>query len=649
MTLIKLASACLNQTPLDWEGNKKNILQAINQAKKENVGILCLPELCITGYGCEDAFFNKGLIETSFAVLEEIVPFTEGIVVAIGLPIFLEDDLYNTACLIANKEICGFVAKRYLASEGIYYEQRWFKPWPKDKTKLAAFGQKVYPIGDIFFNFSGIKIGFEICEDAWVKDRPGYKLAEFGVEIILNPSASHFALGKLEARKKLVVNGSKEFNSAYVYSNHLGNDSGRAIYDAGTIIASCGEIIQIGPRFSYQDVILTAAVVDLEEIRKKKKKMFVEDKDKEIKIDFKIKEVSEKEKFQPQENWELGDSIKEEEFTRAVSLGLFDYLRKSKSQGFVISLSGGADSSAVSSLVYLMLELGIKELGIKSLIEKVGIKNIAAKTAKELCHKLLLCIYQASENSGKITRNAAEKVANEIGAEFVELNISKIITEYQELVEKSIARKLTWETDDITLQNIQARVRAPSAWMFANLRNALLLVTSNRSEAAVGYATMDGDTAGSLMPIGGIDKAYLRTWLKWLETSGVEGRIKIPALKYVNEQEPTAELRPKGSKQTDEDDLMPYEFITAVEREAFLERLLPKQISEKLIKKFPQYSKNDINSWIKKFFTLWCKNQWKRERYAPSFHLDDQSSDPKTWCRFPILNSGFVKELSELE
>ena len=115
------------------------------------------------------------------------------------------------------------------------------------------------------------------------------------------------------------------------------------------------------------------------------------------------------------------------------------------------------------------------------------------------------------------------------------------------MVSRSIGRELTvGSTDDVALQNIQARVRSPGVWMLANLRGALLASTSNRSEAAVGYATMDGDTSGGISPIAGIDKAFLRRWLRWLETTGPQGLGPIPALQAVNVQEPTAELRPRG-------------------------------------------------------------------------------------------------------
>src|SRR5690606_12748950 len=107
-----------------------------------------------------------------------------------------------------------------------------------------------------------------------------------------------------------------------------------------------------------------------------------------------------------------------------------------------------------------------------------------------------------------------------LGAHFVEWNIDKIVEGYVDTVSAAIGRELTWQADDIALQNIQARSRAPGAWLLANTTGALLLTTSNRSEAAVGYATMDGDTAGGLAPIGGIDKAYLIDWLRWMERTG---------------------------------------------------------------------------------------------------------------------------------
>jgi NAD+ synthase (glutamine-hydrolysing) len=184
--------------------------------------------------------------------------------------------------------------------------------------------------------------------------------------------------------------------------------------------------------------------------------------------------------------------------------------------------------------------------------------------------------------------------------------------------------------------------------MIANLEGALLLSTSNRSEAAVGYATMDGDTAGGLSPIAGIDKAFIRRFLRWLEKEGVTGLAPIPALAAVNEQAPTAELRPPGEAQTDEGDLMPYELLDAIERASIRDKRSPREVFQLVRVEFEQYSPKQLFGWLERFYRLFSRNQWKRERYAPSFHVDDENLDPKTWCRFPILNGGFEHELREL-
>lgn len=264
--------------------------------------------------------------------------------------------------------------------------------------------------------------------------------------------------------------------------------------------------------------------------------------------------------------------------------------------------------------------------------------------------ELLSCVYQSTRNSSETTRNAAETVARAIGASYQEWDVEALVAGYRSIVEEGIGRDLTWEKDDVTLQNIQARVRAPGVWMLTNIRNALLLSTSNRSEAAVGYATMDGDTAGGLSPISGIDKAFLRQWLRWMERTGAGPDIvPIPELSVINVQAPTAELRPSDDKQTDESDLMPYPVLDAIEKHAIRDKKLPGEVWELMCETHPDYDRASLRAWVIKFFRLWSRNQWKRERYAPGFHVDDKNLDPKTWCRFPILSSGFRDELAALE
>jgi NAD+ synthase (glutamine-hydrolysing) len=656
MKLIKVGAAVLNQTPLDWTGNQTRIRAAIEEARRAEVSVLCLPELCITGYGCEDAFHSSNTVHRAWKALKELLPATKGMIVSFGLPVLHQHGLFNCACLAVDGRIAGFTAKRFLAGDGIHYEPRWFKPWPQQVRNDVAVEGETFPMGDLYFDCGGVRIGFEICEDAWVANRPGATLALKGVDLILNPSASHFAFGKLEVRKRFVLEGSRAFGTSYVYANLLGNEAGRAIYDGGALIASGGKLVGAGPRFSFQDFSLTSATIDVEATRLNQARTasFQPELGGEdeclVHMPFEFPSGTPEIPTIHLRAWETGVDVKEEEFTRAEALALFDYLRKSKSHGFVVSLSGGADSAATASLVHSMVALGLQELGPEGFRAKFAHipKLSVTADAKAVTRQLLTTVYQASEQSGSVTCEAARAVAAAIGAEHYEWEIGDLVSRYTATVEKATGIQLDWAKHDIPLQNIQARVRSPGVWFLANLKNALLLSTSNRSEAAVGYATMDGDTSGGLSPLAGIDKAWLRHWLNWIETRGPDGLFAIQALAAINRQAPTAELRPASCKQTDEEDLMPYDVLDAIERAAIRDKHGPLEVFELMKAQFPKYSIPQLGVWVERFFRLWSRNQWKRERYAPSFHLDDENLDPKTWCRFPILSGGFDVELAEL-
>ncbi len=658
MPRIKVATAVLNQTPMAWEHNTKNIIDAIEDARRQQVSLLCLPELCITGYGCEDYFFAYDLEEQAKKCLMEIVTHTEDMIVGLGLPLRHNNRLYDVACLVANKRILGFYCKQNLANNGIHYEARWFHKWPAGIVERTTIDHMDYPIGDVIFDVSGVRIAFEICEDAWVAHRPGRRHYERGVDIMLNPSASHFGFFKFVTRERFVIDASRSFGCSYIYTNMVGNEAGRAIYDGDAMIASNGEFLRSSNRFSYEDFLLTTAVVDTEYTRLSQVQNIADlPKDKFWKVpgtfDFPDIEpvplqVADLEAF------EGGGALKEEEFARAVCLALFDYLRKSRSQGFTVSLSGGADSAACVALCGLMIRLAEESIGLERFKQKLGhiekIQNCG--TVEDIAKELIHTIYQGTENSSETTLDSARSLAESIGATFYTININGLVESYTGLIEEQIGRELSWAKDDIALQNIQARVRAPGVWLLTNLTNHLLLSTSNRSEVAVGYATMDGDTAGSISPIAGIDKFYLRKWLVWLENVGcnVQGKhIKIEGLKKVNSLQPTAELRPADRKQTDEDDLMPYEFLDALEESAIRDKKPPVECYRIALVVFTdRYTPAQMLAWTERFFKLWSRNQWKRERYAPSFHLDDLNLDPRTWCRFPILSGGFERELQEL-
>jgi len=659
MKLIKTAAAVINQTPFDWSGNTARLTSLINEAKTKGVSLLCLPELCISGYGCEDAFYMPHLPARALSVLEELLPVTKGIVAGLGLPFLHRGALFNVIAVAVDGKLVAIVPKKLLAGDGVHYEPRWFKPWPAGIVEHAEiFGNDV-PIGDLFINCAGIKIGFEICEEAWAANRPGANLARLGVDVVMNPSASHFAFGKRQVRERFVAEGSRAFNVAYLYANLLGNESGRIIFDGGALIASEGSIVAYGPRFSFKDYQITEAVVDVEVNRMMRARTgsfqpLVGDESQHcVNAKFawpKIKSgASSVAKIG--DSWERSSDLKAEEFTRAVALGLFDFLRKSHLSGFTISISGGVDSAAVAVLTTDAIRLAADEIGLDGIKARLSyIKSIqSANSIEDVTRELIATAYQSTSNSSDATEEAARRLAASLEIGYHKWSVDPMIDQYEQAIAHATGVSFNWKQHDVVLQNIQARARGPAIWMLANLRNHLLLATSNRSEAAVGYATMDGDTCGGLSPLAGIDKAYLLRWLRWREKNAPEGLSSVPPLSLVNKIPPTAELRPKEFHQTDEADLMPYDVLDVIERAAIRDKKSPADVLATLAEAYSHYPEGDRQKWVARFFTLWCRNQWKRERYAPGFHLDDESLDPKTWCRFPILSGAFIEELKELD
>lgn len=605
---LTIGGATVNQTPIDWNNNTTNILRAIEDAQAQHVDILCLPELCLSGYGCEDLFLSEWLSENAWKELAKILPHVTEMIVCVGMPVRVDGYTYNGICIIQNQEVLGITLKQNLARDGVHYEPRWFEPWPSGVIKEIERGGKKIKVGDIVYECKGVTVGFEICEDAWRKNRPADNLCHRGVELILNPSASHFAMSKSPSREHLVKESSQKYNCVYGYVNLLGNEAGRMIYDGDILFARHGELIHRNKRLSFQPTVVQSCTVD-----------FDNPSPKSIKVGEDI-------------------SSKNEEFAQSTSLALFDYLRKSKSKGFVLSLSGGADSACCAVLVAEMIRRGSKQLGWEDFSKAL---HLTAKDEKEATSQLLTCAYQGTRNSSKETLGAARELAQSVSASFHHWEVDEEVTSYTSKIETALGRSLTWDSDDVALQNIQARSRSPIIWMLANIKNCLLLTTSNRSEGDVGYATMDGDTSGSLAPIAGVDKPFILQWLKW-----AEHELDYPGLHAVNNLQPTAELRPADRDQTDEKDLMPYHLLVAIEKAAIRDRKSPREVYFTLSGEF---DKGELKNAIRKFFRLWSVNQWKRERIAPSFHLDDLNIDPRSWCRFPILSGSFGRELEELE
>ncbi len=659
---IKVGAAAINTTPIAWQWNFAAITETVRAARDQGVRLLCLPELCLTGYGCEDLFFRPHVRTQALALAERLArdSAASGLILAVGLPLEHRGALYNVVAVLNHGAIQGFSAKQNLAGDGVHYEPRWFKPWPRSVVvNYALPGGAVVPLGDTTFEFAAggekATFGFEICEDAWVAERPGIALAKAAVDLILNPSASHFAFGKTHVRERFVTDGSRAFNCAYLYANLLGNEAGRIVYDGECLIASAGELVTKGRRFGYGRWRLTTAVVDLDTNRFSRTRSVSFRPDARTfypagKIEPTNEAVSRAQPPPPIEPWNA-DGYKDAtpkqpeklfELLAAETLALFDYLRKTRMKGFVISLSGGADSTFCALLVHEMVRVGCygcddDQAAFKAVFPWFEISREGADrgsaAATKATHRILTCIYQATMNSSAQTQRAAERTARELGARFENVSVQGTVDFGEDFLARYLGRPLNWQEDDITRQNLQARSRALLPWCVANAEEKLNITTSNRSEAAVGYCTMDGDTAGSIGPLGGIDKASILEALDLLRAN------RYRWLSQVRERPPTAELKPLEANQTDEQDLMPYAVLDAIERASILRGKSPEEIVGEGLATAAQ---------VRKFFTLFPRNQWKRERYAPSFHLDSENLDPRSYTRFPILSGGFQDEMDRI-
>lgn len=670
----------------DFSGNRQKILSVIDEAKKQNSSLVITPELSITGYGMEDFFTYPEVIEQAKKELLKIThQMPEKIIAMVGLPILHEGRLYNSVATIEKSRILGLTFKRNLASNGIHYEQRWFTPWESDENTIVTIDmgleQQQVLSGSPIIEFGGFRVGVEICEDGWVSNRIAQKYFERNVDIIANPSASHFAAHKFETRKRLVQDSSRAYGVVYAYSNICGCESGRAIYDGGSMIYSSGNELGTGERLHFSKYeLLTRTVTDVANQasrmqtsqryseRRSLNSEFPAVKSSRQSFEDYVTMYHEKSNTEVDNCWNLGVPSSSylceyTEIVRAISLALADWSYKTGTNGYTVSLSGGADSTLTSGLVHLSALLEIDEFIKKGIpLKDARIERFidfdlsgmyrAADIAEKVMKNYLTTAYQPSDNSGSVTRTAADEFAKEIGANHHILTVGHIIEGYEKEFNESFGTELNWEEHDITKQNIQARARSPMIWLPANYKNALLLTTSNLSEASVGYVTQDGDSSGVLAPISGITKTKVRGILRFLEDYGLHlytqpNFFKYESLKHINNQAPTAELRPVD--QTDEDDLMPFDILDFILEKSMQDNFNPLSVYRLVKREFIKEDESKLAEYVLKFYRHFFRNQWKRDRQAPGFHVLQGSLDPKTYKRIPLLCKMYEDELKELE
>ncbi len=672
---LTVAAASINTTPLAVSENTGLILEAYREAVSKGADLVVTPELGITGYGLEDMFYVSSLMEKIPAEVKklsrEVEPDTY---LAVGFPFLIPGgQLYNAVALLTHDRVLGIALKQHLARAGIHYEPRWFTPWQHGEVVTMDFAGERVSVGDLVFVIDGVRIGFEICEDSWVANRPGRSLCRRLTDVILNPSASHFAIGKQSERVTFVTDGSRAFGAVYVYTNLLGCESGRAVYDGDMLIASGGRLVGMSQRLSFAPYKILLANCDLRTNRliREQSGMLLSVQDScgagVLFTDLRFRPEDLSRPLSPEAPLIPENDL--EASARVVALGLWDWMRKTHTGGFALSLSGGADSALCAAMVYFGMVQAMAALGEERFLATLAACGIrpAPRAAgvppleyirKEIMPKTLITLYQGSDYSGDVTFNAARGLAEEIGAWHHSWSISALVKEYIRLCDSLTPdNPLSWEKDDLALQNIQARARSPGIWLLANRFNKLLIATSNLSEASVGYCTMDGDTSGVISPIGGISKSRILKINRFLMEQGMPvqdnavfdfARLTIPAMAAIVAQAPTAELRPV--EQTDEKDLMPYPLLDEIRRLSQVHHLAPAEVFQELLRSdfADKMTRQNLLDGVRRYYRLYTRNQWKRERLATGFHVEGDSADSRAYRRFPVLSSALSGEIREL-
>ncbi len=664
--------ASVNQTVGDWAGNLGRMQEVVHAARARGVRFLLMPEMCVSGYSLGDRLLRLGTMERAWAATLRLAECTQGMAVAVGLPLWHDGVVLNAMALLADGRLAALVAKENLATGDVEYENRYFQPWTHGRlVEHRGFDGVSAPLGTQLLHLSGLgTLGFEICEDAWKGLRPGSVFALAGAEILANPSASWFCMGKHQVRRRMVTQISHEDHCVYLYASLLGCDATRLVFDGSTFIAANGQVLSEGRRFLFTESWdLVDRVIDLREIRQVRMEegSWREQHTRLQSGAFGPEPVltrvegyfgTEKQAPAPAPYWvpspakhldpslahledaALVGALRPEdlchlELELAICLGLRDYVAKAQVPALCLALSGGRDSAMVALLVHRML-----------CYEHPGWD--ASALAKEVKRRFI-CAYLATENSGPVTRAAAAGVAAEIGAHYYDGNVQPVFDATLGVTAQMLGYPLDWQEDghDVPLQNMQARLRSLVIWSVANLHRALLLVTSNKSEAAVGYTTMDGDSSGGLAPIADVPKSLVTLWLAWAR--GFHGYASLDAVLV---QEATAELRPPERAQTDEADLMPFVVLDQL-MFAFVQLALePLALLQRLWPSMQEIYGGDLAAFardVRKFVRLLCQAQWKRERFAISFRVSSFDLDPKTGFRFPPVQAPFTEELEAMD
>ena len=625
---VKVAAAVPVVKVADVEYNVQQIESLIAQAEGRGVEVIVFPELCITGYTCQDLFKEQLLLDRAESGILTLLDFTRklDIISIVGLPVVINGLLYNCAAVIQSGSLLGIVPKTYLPNYAEFYEKRWFaSAQDLNPSEFYFAGAPISVSADpkLFVTSDGMKFGIEICEDVWAPIPPSNNLAVAGADIIFNLSASNEVIGKHQYLKSLLAQQSARTISAYVYAGSgFGESTQDAVYGGNAMIFENGHLLVEGTRFSFQPQIQSCQI-DVEKLRVERRTntTFINAQRRAHATDIICKPVAPRD-FELQREIDPHPFIPKaenmqptcEEILNIQVAGLAKRLYHINATKAVIGISGGLDSTlALLVTVKTFDKLGLDRKGI------IGITMPGFGTTDR-------------------THNNAVKLMETLGVTIREISIAKAVTQHFEDIghDKKI--------HDVTYENAQARERTQILMDVANKENAIVIGTGDLSELALGWATYNGDH----MSMYGVNAGVPKTLIRYL-VSYVAGEMATDILLDIVDTPISPELIPADEhgniKQKTEDLVGPYEL-----HDFFLYYFLRYGFSAKKIFLLAQrafctpspvegreefYTEDVVKKWLTTFCRRFFTQQFKRSCLPDGPKVGSVSLSPRGDWRMP--------------
>ncbi len=635
---VRVAAAVPMIRVADCHYNAQQVKQQITEAIEEGVEVLCFPELTLTGYTCADLFFTQQLQQDALAALEEVCAFTreKPIVVLIGAPLQVDNNLFNCAFVMTDGEVLGIVPKINLPNTGEFYEKRWFTSGREafEYTGGAAIPRiptvEIWsgdvPFGsDLLFTTHNYCFGIEICEDLWSPLPPSTQLAIQGAELIFNLSSSNCLVGKNAFRRQMITQQSARVHCGYVYaSSGVGESTTDVVYSGSTYIAENGDLLTEGDRFLRESTMIIQEI-DIERLRtdRQRNTNFTQDKQGHYRKICVAPLERETEDNQPSFTEPVHRTFsttpflpaKGDEDTYCMDVfsiqtsGLVRRWEHTHAKTVVVGISGGLDST----LALLVCVQAADQLGYD--------------------HSQVLGITMPGFGTSDRTYQNAIAMMEQLGVTIHEIPIRDVATQHLQDIGHDI------NTHDITYENAQARIRTLILMDMANKYNGIVVGTGDLSELALGWATYCGDQMSMYGINAGIPKTLVRYMVRYA-AENLFGEDTRRVLLDVIDTPVSPELLPADENgniaQITEDKVGPYElhdfFIYYYLRYGFTRSKIAYMASQAFAEK---YTPEVIEHWLDVFFRRFYQQQFKRSCMPDGPKVVGVSLSPRGDWRMP--------------